>query len=86
MVVEFLSKKQPASPNKTQTPMIFLFFDSLSEESFPELVDKTYNGVIFFLSFSIKEANDIEKSLGKMVMSLLGRVHSRFEFQIGHSN
>ena len=63
--------------------MIFLFFDSLSEESFPELVDKTYNGVIFFLSFSIKEANDIEKSLGKMVMSLLGRVHSRFEFQIG---
>ena len=72
---------------KTQTPMIFpFFFDSLSEESFPELVDKTYNGVIFFLSFSIKEANDIEKSLGKMVMSLLGRVHSRFEFQIWHSN
>ena len=66
--------------------MIFLFFDSLSEESFPELVDKTYNGVIFFLSFSIKEANDIEKSLGKMVMSLLGRVHSRFEFQTGHAN
>ena len=63
-----------------QIPMIFLFFDSLSEESFPELVDKTYNGVIFFLSFSIKEANDIEKSLGKMVMSLLGRV------QIGHSS
>ena len=50
----------------------FLFLlKSLSRESFPELVDRTYNGVIFFLSFGIKEANDIEKSLGKMVMSLL---------------
>ena len=53
----------------------FLFlFKSLSRESFPELVDRTYNGVIFFLSFGIKEANDIEKSLGKMVMSLLALV------------
>lgn len=49
-------------------------FNSLSQLTFAQLVDKTYNGVIFFLSFSIKEATDIEKSLGKIFMSLIALV------------
>ncbi len=49
-------------------------FNSLSKDDFGTLVDKTYNGVIFFLSFSIKEATDIEKSLGKIFMSLIALV------------
>eukprot|EP00094_Tigriopus_californicus_P001992 TCALIF_01920-PA protein Name:"Similar to ANK2 Ankyrin-2 (Homo sapiens)" AED:0.42 eAED:0.42 QI:11/0.75/0.4/0.8/1/1/5/0/1087 len=49
-------------------------FKELSEESFWGLVDKTYNGVIFFLTFSYKNADDIEKSLGKLLMSLIALV------------
>ncbi len=49
-------------------------FESLSKENFGSLVDKTYNGFIFFLSFGIKPAEDTEKSLGKMFMSLLALV------------
>ena len=49
-------------------------FDSLRNDSFMELVDKTYDGIVFFLSFGNKDATDIEKSLGKMVMSLIALV------------
>jgi hypothetical protein len=49
-------------------------FNSLSRDSFATIVDKTYNGIIFFLSFSIKPADDIEKSLGKTFMSFLALV------------
>lgn len=49
-------------------------FNWLSRQTFAELVDQTYNGFIFFLSFSFKEATDIEKSLGKMFMSVLALV------------
>jgi hypothetical protein len=49
-------------------------FNSLSEDSFVNMIDKTYNGIIFFLSFSVKEATDIEKSLGKTAMSLVALV------------
>ena len=49
-------------------------FNSLSKVSFAGMVDKTYNGIIFFLSFSIKPADDIEKSLGKMFMSFVALV------------
>ena len=49
-------------------------FDSLRNDSFIELVDKTYDGIVFFLSFGNKDATDIEKSLGKMVMSLIALV------------
>ena len=49
-------------------------FKSLSEETFLEIVDKTYNGVIFFLSFSIKDANEVEKSMAKLIMSLIALV------------
>ena len=49
-------------------------FHSLSRETLVQLLDMSYNGVIFFLSFSYKEATDIEKSLGKMLMSLLALV------------
>ena len=46
-------------------------FYAQSSNTFADLIDKTYDGVIFFLSFSIKEATDIEKSLGKIFMSLV---------------
>ena len=49
-------------------------FNALSNDSFLTLADKTYNGVIFFLTFSYKDATDIEKSLGKIFMSLLALV------------
>ena len=49
-------------------------FNSLSKENFAQLVDMTYNGIIFFLSFSYKSANETEKSLGKILMSLLALV------------
>ena len=49
-------------------------FKSLSEESFWALFDKTYNGVVFFLSFSYKAADENEKSLGKICMSLVALV------------
>jgi hypothetical protein len=49
-------------------------FNSLSRDSFAEIVDKTYNGIMFFLSFSIKPAGDIEKSLGKTFMSFVALV------------
>ena len=39
-----------------------------------ELVDKTYNGVVFFGSFGHKMASDTEKSLAKIFMSLLALV------------
>ena len=39
-------------------------------------MDKTYNGFIFFLSFGVKAADDNEKSLGKMFMSLMALVFS----------
>ena len=37
-------------------------------------MDKTYNGVIFFLSFSAKDADDVEKSLGKLFVSVMNLV------------
>ena len=49
-------------------------FDSLRNDSASELVDKSYDGIVFFLSFGAKNATDIEKSLGKMVMSLIALV------------
>ncbi len=49
-------------------------FKSLSKEDFASLVDKTYNGFIFFLTFGLKPADTTEKSLGKMFMSLLALV------------
>lgn len=49
-------------------------FKQLSEDDFWTLIDKTYNGVIFFLTFSFKHATDIEKSLGKLFMSLVALV------------
>ena len=49
-------------------------FKSLAREDFGSLVDKTYNGFIFFLSFGLKPAESMEKSLGKMFMSLLALV------------
>lgn len=49
-------------------------FKSLSDDSFWTLVDKSYNGIIHFLTFSYKPANDNEKSLGKIVMSLTALV------------
>ena len=49
-------------------------FNALSNDSFLTLADKTYNGVIFFLTFSYKDATYIEKSLGKIFMSLLALV------------
>ena len=49
-------------------------FHRLSQEDFWSLLDKTYNGIVFFLSFSYKSATDAEKSLGKMSMSLIALV------------
>lgn len=46
----------------------------LSKVTFWELIDAIYTGVVFFLSFSYKSATDIEKSLGKLMMSLLALV------------
>ena len=36
-------------------------FDSLRNDSFMVLVDKTYDGLVFFLSFGVKDASDIGK-------------------------
>jgi hypothetical protein len=60
-------------------------FNSLSRDSFATMVDKTYNGIIFFLSFSIKPADDIEKSLGKMFMSFLALVSNLFRDKVSFS-
>eukprot|EP00095_Tigriopus_kingsejongensis_P004696 maker-scaffold276_size226481-snap-gene-0.17 protein:Tk04696 transcript:maker-scaffold276_size226481-snap-gene-0.17-mRNA-1 annotation:"hypothetical protein" len=49
-------------------------FKFLNDNDFWTLVDKTYNGIIFFLTFSYKPADDIEKSLGKLLMSLIALV------------
>ena len=49
-------------------------FKKLNQSSFPEILDMTWNGMIFFLSFSAKPASEIEKSLGKLFMSLMALV------------
>ncbi len=49
-------------------------FKQLSEVSFTGIIDMTYNGFIHFLSFSAKPATDVERSLGKMFMSLVALV------------
>ena len=49
-------------------------FNRLAGYSFPKLLDKTYNGVIFFLSFSAKDADETEKSLGKLFVSVINLV------------
>ena len=49
-------------------------FKKLNDKTFPQLADMTYNGVIFFLTFSYKPATEIEKSLGKLFMSVIALV------------
>ena len=49
-------------------------FRSLTFVSFWKILDMTYTGVVYFLTFSYKPANEIEKSLGKIFMALLALV------------
>ena len=38
------------------------------------ILEKTYNGVLFFLSFSARDAEETEKSLGKLFVSIMNLV------------
>ena len=49
-------------------------FNHLAKLGFLQIVDKTYNGVLFFLSFSARDADETEKSLGKLCVSILNLV------------
>jgi len=48
--------------------------NQLAKLGFLQIVDKTYNGVLFFLSFSARDADETEKSLGKLCVSVLNLV------------
>ena len=49
-------------------------FNELAKHDFLKLVNMTYNGVLFFLSFSASEANETDKSLGKLFVSIMNLV------------
>ena len=49
-------------------------FNQLADLDFLKLIDKTYNGVVFFLSFSTRKAEESEKSLGKLFVSIMNLV------------
>jgi hypothetical protein len=49
-------------------------FNRLAEHDVGSIAEKTYNGVLFFLSFSARYADDTEKSLGKLFVSIMNLV------------
>ncbi len=49
-------------------------FETLHSNTFMQLVDKTYNGFVFFLTFGMKDASEQDKAMGKLFMSLLALV------------
>ena len=49
-------------------------FNQLADYDFLTILDKTYNGVIYFFSFSAKYADETEKSLGKLFVAVINLV------------
>ena len=49
-------------------------FNRLAGHDVVSIAEKTYNGVLFFLSFSARDADETEKSLGKLFVSIVNLV------------